>query len=212
LIKAPHLKNSTTFTIVNLREYHIQNYREEIVKIIEHANTELKYERVFRAIKDEWDKHELKIIPYKETMDSYILVSTENLSSAIEENLTTLENISQSKYAIHIKSDIEEWISTLKLMLKNLEIWVNAQHHWINLDPILQSSTQLAEVLKNDANGIGYGNNEDIDAETSEFLNLRSQFKRIMWSSFKKPKATYNLMIKTRIEVFQKLIKHFSVL
>lgn len=106
MIKAPHLKNSTTFTIVNLREYHIQNYRDEIAKIIEHANTELKYERVFRAIKEEWAKHDLKIIPYKETMDSYILVNTETLSSGIEENLTTLENISQSKYAIHIKGEI----------------------------------------------------------------------------------------------------------
>ena len=137
LIKAPHLKNSITFTIVNLREFHVQNYREEIGKIIEHANTELKYERVFKTIKDEWDKHELKIIPYKETMDSYILVNTETLSTAIEENLTTLENITQSKYAIHIKSEIEEQIKSLRLMLKNLEIWVNAQHHWINLDPIL---------------------------------------------------------------------------
>jgi hypothetical protein len=43
LIKAPHLKNSANFTIVNLREYHIQNYRDEIQKIIEHANTELKF-------------------------------------------------------------------------------------------------------------------------------------------------------------------------
>ena len=94
LIKAPHLKNSVSFTIVNLREYHIQNYREEIAKIIEHANTELKYERVFKSIKDEWDKHELRIIPYKESMDSYILVNTETLSTSIEENLTTLENIS----------------------------------------------------------------------------------------------------------------------
>ena len=126
LIKAPHLKNSVNFTIVNLREYHIQNYREEIGKIIEHANTELKYELVFKSIRDEWDNHELKIIPYKETMDSYILVSTETLSTAIEENLTTLENVSQSKFAIHIKADIEQQIKTLNLMLKNLEIWVNA--------------------------------------------------------------------------------------
>jgi hypothetical protein len=81
----------------------VQNYREEIARIIEHANTELKYERVFRSIRDEWEKHELKVIPYKETMDSYILVSTETLSSSIEENLTTLENISQSNYAVHIK-------------------------------------------------------------------------------------------------------------
>ncbi len=73
-------------------------------------------------------------------MDSYILVNTENLCSAIEENLTTLENISQSKFAMHIKGDIEEQIKTLRVMLRNLEIWVSAQHHWINLDPILQSN------------------------------------------------------------------------
>ena len=41
-------------------------------------------------------------------MDCYILINTETLSTAIEENLTTLENISQSKYAMHIKVEIED--------------------------------------------------------------------------------------------------------
>jgi hypothetical protein len=108
LIKAPHLKASTSFTIVNLREYHIQNYREEIGKIIEYANTELKYEKVFKSIKDEWEKNDLKIIPFKESMDSYILVQTETLTTSIEENLTTLETIAQSKYAVHIRGEIKE--------------------------------------------------------------------------------------------------------
>lgn len=71
--------------------------------IIEHANTELKYERIFKSIKEEWEALELKIIPYKETMDSYILINTDTLSNAIEENLTTLETISQSKYAEHVR-------------------------------------------------------------------------------------------------------------
>ena len=59
-------------------------------------------------------------------MDSYILVHTENLTTSIEENLTTLETIAQSKYAVHIRSEIEEQIKVLKLMLNNLEIWVKA--------------------------------------------------------------------------------------
>lgn len=59
-------------------------------------------------------------------MDVYILVNTDTLSNAIEENLTTLETISQSKYAIHVKGDIDEWVKTLKMMLRNLEVWVNA--------------------------------------------------------------------------------------
>jgi F420-0:gamma-glutamyl ligase len=50
-------------------------------------------------------------------MDGYILVNTDTLISAIEENLTTLETISQSPYAMHVKNDIDEWIKTLKKIL-----------------------------------------------------------------------------------------------
>jgi hypothetical protein len=47
LIKAPHLKTQNKFTIVELREYNIQNYKDDIHQIIEHANTEAKYETIF---------------------------------------------------------------------------------------------------------------------------------------------------------------------
>ncbi len=126
LIKAPHLKNSTTFTIVNLREYHIQNYAEEIQAIIKCANTEMKYEEVFRAIRRQWDDQELKIIPYKDSLDSYIMVDTDLLINNIEENLGTLEGIMSSPFAAHIRHDIEEQIANLRSMLKNLEVWVDA--------------------------------------------------------------------------------------
>jgi archaellum component FlaC len=96
LIKAPHLRNSTTFTIVDLKEYHVQNYNDEISQIIEHANTELKYETIYRSIQAEWEKLDLKIIPFRESDDSYLMVNTDTLSNAIEENLTTLESLSQS--------------------------------------------------------------------------------------------------------------------
>lgn len=66
MLKAAHLKNSTTFTIVDLREYNIQNYSDEIKVIINYAHTESKYESVFLSIKSEWEKAELKIIPFKD--------------------------------------------------------------------------------------------------------------------------------------------------
>ena len=66
LLKAPHLKNSTTFTIVDLRDNKIQNLGPEVRAIIEHANTESKYETVFTTIRDEWELSVLKIIPFKE--------------------------------------------------------------------------------------------------------------------------------------------------
>jgi intergrase/recombinase len=67
LIKAPHLKTQNSFTIVDLTEYHIREYEQEIQQIIEHANTEAKYEKIFRSICEEWEKLELKIIPFKDT-------------------------------------------------------------------------------------------------------------------------------------------------
>lgn len=140
LIKAPHLKTQNKFTIVELREYNIQDYKEDIHHIIEHANTEAKYETIFKCICDEWEKLELKIIPFKDTSNSYIMVNTETLNQAIEENLNTLEVISQSEFATHIKQDILAWIHKLKTMHQNLEIWIDAQRYWINLDIIYNSA------------------------------------------------------------------------
>lgn len=75
---------------------------------------------------------------------------------------------------MHIKKDIDDQLIVLQQMLRNLEIWVSAQNHWINLDPILQSSEHLAEILRKDAMGIGYGGNRDIDEKTQEFLDMRN--------------------------------------
>lgn len=193
LIKAPHLKTQNKFTIVDLREYNIQNYKEDIHQIIEHANTEAKYETIFLCICDEWEKLELKVIPFKDTQNSYILVNTETLNQAIEENLNTLEVISQSEFAAHIKKDILAWILKLKTMHQNLETWIDAQRYWVNLD-IIYNSAIFSNVFGD---------------TTKRFINTRLQFQRIMWSSYKNPKAIYNLMIDSRIKVFKEMTVHF---
>ena len=149
LIKAPHLKTNNKFTIVDLREYNIQNFREDIHQIIEHANTESKYETIFKSICEEWENLELKIIPFKDTQNSYIMVNTETLNQAIEENLNTLEVISMSEFAVHIKKEIIGWIQKLKTMHKNLEIWISAQRYWINLD-VIYNSALFSNIFKED--------------------------------------------------------------
>lgn len=196
LIKAPHLKTETKFTIVDLKDCNIQHYKEDIHHIIEHANTEAKYETIFRCICDEWEKLELKIIPFKDTQNSYIMVNTETLNQAIEENLSTLEVISQSEFAAHIKKDILAWIQKLKTMHQNLEVWIDAQRYWVNLDIIFNS-----RIFSN-----------IFGASTKQFVDTRLQYQRIMWSSYKNPKALYNLMIESRIKVFREMTVHFQVL
>ena len=84
----------------------------------------------------------------------------------------------------------------LKTMLKNVEIWVEAQKYWINLDSIF-SEAQIKDTFKENY---------------VEFMDLRSHFKRIMWSAYKNCKATYNLTIQSRVVIFEKLIHYFALL
>lgn len=124
LIKAQHLKNSTTFTIIDLSEYKIQNYSEDIKLIINHAFTESRYENVFKSIRSEWEMAELRILPFKESDKDYVIANTDVLSDSIEESLGTLETLHQSDYAAHVRKEIEELIAVLKQMLDHLDKWV----------------------------------------------------------------------------------------
>ena len=146
------------------------------------------------GIRDEWERLELKIIPYKNTLDAYILVDTEMLVAVMDDHLTTLESVQKSDYAAHVRDQIQEWIQNLNIMQANLGKWVESQRNWIYLDPIF-NTLQIQNVLHEEA---------------TAFLEVQSTFKRIMWSAYRKPKATYNLMIQNRVEVFEKLTGYFA--
>ena len=61
------------------------------------------------------------------------------MSDAIEENLGTLETISRSTYAIHVRKEISELMQMLQQMLRHLDKWVAAQKSWVTLDPVYNS-------------------------------------------------------------------------
>lgn len=108
---------------MDLRENNIQNNATDVRGIIDHANTEAKYENVFLTIREEWEQSQLKIVPFKEQINDYILVSTDLMSDAIEDNLSTLDTIARSKYAQHVNTEISELIKKLRTMLEHLLLW-----------------------------------------------------------------------------------------
>jgi hypothetical protein len=94
---------------------------------------------VFLSIKEEWDKAELKIVPFKETLKDFVIQNTDTMIEAIEENINTLDTIGNSNFAHHIKTEIGELETMLKKMLNHIKEWVLAQKYWVNLDPIYNS-------------------------------------------------------------------------
>lgn len=81
-------------------------------------------------------------------------------------------------------------------MHANLEIWIDAQKYWVNLDIVFNSG-----LFKN-----------IFGEDTAHFVKTRLQFQRIMWSSYKNPSAIYNLMIEARMRVFKEMITLFQML
>ena len=73
-------------------------------------------------------------------MKDYVLVNTEIMQSAIEENLGTLENLQKSEYANHVADEIGVLVVKLRRMLRHLDAWIQAQKHWITLDPVYNSN------------------------------------------------------------------------
>ena len=129
-------------------------------------------------------------------MKDYVIANTKTMSDAIEENLGTLETISSSDFAAHVRKDIKELDTMLRKMLHHLDKWVQAQKYWVTLDPVYNS-----------------GLFQDFFGEkTQDFLRVRTSFRRIMWSSYRNPKATYNLMIEDRVPIFEQLIDYYMQL
>lgn len=138
---------------------------------------------------------ELRILPFKESDKDYVIANTDILSDSIEESLGTLETLHQSNYAAHVRKEIEDLIKVLKQMLDHLDKWVQAQKYWVTIDPIYNSGLFL----------------NIFASRQRDFLETRSQFRRIMWSSYRNPLAMYNLLIKDRIKVFTKLTEYYLV-
>lgn len=138
---------------------------------------------------------ELRILPFKESDKDYVIANTDILSDSIEESLGTLETLHQSNYAAHVRKEIQDLIKVLKQMLDHLDSWVQAQKYWVTIDPIYNSGL-FADIFA---------------SKQRDFLETRSQFRRIMWSSYRNPLAMYNLMIKDRIKVFTKLTEYYLV-
>ena len=61
------------------------------------------------------------------------------MSDAIEANIGTLETITASNFASHIKEKIRGNIAMLRGMLDHLDKWVTAQKYWMTLDPVYNS-------------------------------------------------------------------------
>ena len=167
---------------------------DEIGKVIDQADQEMKYETILAKIEKEWDYMKLKVVPYIPETETFILSNSDSTFDKIEDHLTTLENVLSSRNAFHVKEKIDEWMKNLIVMRDNLEKWIEAQNNWMYLDPIF-ASQEIQQALP---------------SEHTAFLELQDSLKKIYFSAYMNPKAVYNLVVNNRAEIFDGLISYFT--
>ena len=126
---------------------------------------ESRQEEILIRIKDEWENTELDTMPFRNRLDTFILINTEKIEYLIEEHRATIESLEFSQHAEHIMGEIEDWKAKLNLMSEILELWVSTQKSWLYLEPIFSNSR------------------DSLPQEFDVFQEIQNNFRRVMWSA-----------------------------
>lgn len=76
-------------------------------------------------VEDAWKSLEFIVLPHKESKDVYILGSTEEVQTALDESNINMNTIASSRHVGPIKPRVDDWILQLELFSRTL---VNFQH------------------------------------------------------------------------------------
>lgn len=71
-------------------------------------------------VEEAWRALELVVLPHKETKDVFILGSTEEVQTTLDESNININTIASSRHVGPIKGRVDDWIKQLDLFSKTL--------------------------------------------------------------------------------------------
>uniref|UniRef100_A0A1B6CU24 AAA+ ATPase domain-containing protein n=1 Tax=Clastoptera arizonana TaxID=38151 RepID=A0A1B6CU24_9HEMI len=148
-------------------------FHAELQEISGQASSEAGLETLLRKVENAWKSLELIVLPHKETKDVYILGSTEEVQTALDESNINMNTIASSRHVGPIKPRVDDWIIQLELFSKTLDEWLECQTNWLYLEAIFSAP----DIQK------------QLPIETKHFLVVDKSWKDIMIRTAKNPLA-----------------------
>lgn len=193
IIKRPQLIN-TQFKLQELTESGLAKYIPKIKNILDEAKEENRHESDLVRIRSVWESMQLEFEESRIGSNVNILVNTENLEYIIEEHIAIIDNIEHAMNADHIQAEIEDWKIKLHQMKHVITLWVSCQNAWLQLEPIFNSDHMQTTM----------------PVESEAFVEMQTNFKRIMWAAEQTPKATFNLLVPGRDKLLESVLEGIS--
>jgi dynein heavy chain len=182
------------YTLGELLDMNIVEHQPDISLVATRAVSELGLEELYeKKVATVWSGLEFIVNPYKDSKEVFILGSVEDVTAALDESLVTINTILGSRYASHIRTDVESYQKRLILLSETLDEWLTCQKQWMYLEAIL-----FADDIK-----------RDLPEESKKFGTVDRSWKTLMKRTYNHPKAIEAGTVKGLKET---LIRHNEVL
>ncbi|XP_065071378.1 dynein axonemal heavy chain 6-like isoform X2 [Rhopilema esculentum] len=137
------------FTLGDLLQLKIFQYKEKIAEISSQASNEATLEQMLQRVIEYWNFTDFQLVAHT-SRDIAIIVSADEIITTLEECQVTLGNIKGSRFSQPIKGLVEEWERKLNLFGRTFEEWMLVQRNWLYLETIF-SAADIQRQLPNES-------------------------------------------------------------
>jgi len=155
------------FTLGTLLDLGLHHFEDQVADIVDRAKKEEGIEKQLNKIKDVWAGQQLEFVPYAEVADVFQVQASDELREILEADNLTLQVLASGKYVQGNPKFVEIvtlWQRQLGTVTSVLEVWLEVQNKWQNLESIFIGSQDIRVQLPEDS--------KRFDAINSDFKEL----------------------------------------
>ncbi|KAH7825191.1 dynein haevy chain 4, outer dynein arm beta [Monocercomonoides exilis] len=150
------------FTLQSMVDLELHKVAEDVNDIVEKAGKELIIEKFLNDIDKIWKEMEISFATHQRTGHP-ILGSMEDLINQLDENQVQVANNMAQKHVGRFLEFLQVWQQKLSVMDQVINIWMEVQTTWVNLENIFIGSADIRSQLPEDSERFEELNKDWID-------------------------------------------------
>lgn len=182
------IEHDEDFTLQKIIDLGAPNHKDEISQISTEATQEDALEDMLRKVVEKWEEIEFTVVPYKESKDTFILGSVDEIQAALDESQVTMTTILSSRFVSGIRHEVERVEKQLNTFSETLDEWLNVQKNWMYLESIFSAP----DIQK------------QLPQESKQFFAVDKQYRDIMRKTKEQPNALKAGTSTSNLHAFQR--------
>jgi dynein heavy chain, axonemal len=165
------LKNITLQQVFDLQ---LQDYQDKVDEIATEARSEAENDTKIQGIEQTWKVTNFPMGKYKRGLEekSYVITGCDEIKEKIDDQLTDLSKLTNSRYAGPFMDRIRLLDKQLNVISDCIDLWLVVQRKWQYLESIFVGSEDIRLMLKD---------------EVKKFDRIDKAFKKLMENTYKNP-------------------------